>query len=629
MKGLLAVARRELRDRAFVLAGAAAAGLLALAAPLAPGFGRMQPQDVRGAASGMLLVALVGVLSAVLGATAFPLSASDRRMGFYYARPMQGWILWLGKTGVAFVLLSACGALILSPTWIADVLVGDPSERVWRGAASGWPLLLLFPAGHLGALVVRSRSSWLLADVVTACVFVGVVAHVVLRTASFGMDHVATSTRILTAAIATGITLASLASVALGRLEIHRARSHASVTFWTCALAGLAAMTGHWRWAANPAPDDFERIQFLAAAPDGPWVAATGTCRGSLCGFLVNVETGATASLDPFPTSLIEYDEAGTVAAWFAPDGGVQRLTTADLSTAQPTVEHTAFALPGHAAGFRLSPSAARAAVWSGEGLAVTNLADGTRLDLPDLELGGLTNVRFEGEDELWLMVARTEGQHRLTQSTHVIDLQTRRVTRETVWSGLQARRSCPTATQRDGDRVVLEPTGTRITLRDGWTGAIEATLVELPPEVRCTVGLLDDDTIVVATSLDANSRVLLFSERGEPLRDLEVTRAGAGPLSLGAEVRPGEFYASVEPAPWSPTDSSLFRIDAASGQVQEVAADLRPAATLRNDLWARKWLPAEVGAPASRLFLGLDQSTLYRLDEETGTAVRIAGGSG
>jgi len=176
MRGFVAVFEREIVERWVLALAALALGLVPLAAPLLPGMPASPPALVRsGVALGLALIVSL-VLAVLLGGSVIARDLGERRLGFYFARPLSGAAIWAGKLTAAAALAAGAGVLVLLPVSLLGE-VPDPSgywgsfnsggsalgrlglSMVWLGV-----LLLAVLVSHAAGVILRSRSPWLLLD---------------------------------------------------------------------------------------------------------------------------------------------------------------------------------------------------------------------------------------------------------------------------------------------------------------------------------------------------------------------------------------------------------------------------------------------------------------------------------
>jgi len=631
VSALLAVARLEVRDRAFVLVGALAASVLPILVPLIPGLARLPIQDVRESAAGLMTVALTGILAAALGATAFPLSAADRRMGFYFHRPVPAWALWAGKMGVDATLVVVCGLLIMTPAWVVEAAHGNlRPEQVLR-VADLWPLLLLLPTAHLGSVVVRSRSAWLLADVLAALGFLTAWAYVTLRVANWSHREMDLTLSIQAASWVVCLISASALSVIVGRMDARLARQWMSISLWSCMAVGLLVGVGHLRWAASPRPGDVEKFHFLASAPDGPWIAFSGPYRGGWSHFLYNTETGEDVRLGHSTVPLTFFSDSGDTAAWFVYREAGRELAVVDLGDEPPTPRATGLFVEHDDYWLRFAPSGTHMAVSTDHGI---ELLDVRALPADEHEdrvlLPAAYRTVFLDDRRVRLLSTRAADEDLVDLVLRDFDTETGNRLAEHSISGLASGRSrvaCSTSSATSRDVFVLNARNEgRVTLRDGRTGEERVQLVDLDPGAHCWTGLLSDDRIVVAAASDAMTRIHVFDPLGSPRATIDLPEADEHGLQLGAEVSPGRFVVGMTPVTNAEDEPLVYLVDAESGDAHVVAEGLRPVSTLRNDRWFWKRTPAARGSPASHLFVNYDRTELVSLDVSTGDRQVVLG---
>ncbi|HEV2063603.1 MAG TPA: hypothetical protein VGS00_03535, partial [Thermoanaerobaculia bacterium] len=89
MRGFLAVARREIEEKRFVFAAAAAASLIPFAIPLVRGLHGTAATEARDWTTAILAGTFLLGLGVVLGGSVISRDLVDRRIGFYFSRPLS------------------------------------------------------------------------------------------------------------------------------------------------------------------------------------------------------------------------------------------------------------------------------------------------------------------------------------------------------------------------------------------------------------------------------------------------------------------------------------------------------------------------------------------------------------
>jgi hypothetical protein len=298
MKGFLAVFERELAERRLLAAMALGFGVVAVVLPLLPGFQK----------SGSTVAELRGGLAFALAS-----DLVERRLGFYFARPLSGWALWSGKIVAAVVLTFGTGLLALLP---ALLLGGDISlAGYWSLDTMGQPegffnvavgLLFLLFAANAVSVMVRSRSPWIAADmgalilvwaVLWSAWYRLILAGVDLSRKQLGVDSMAWAENVWVWGPLAALAAAGAAQVLLGRTDLRRAHRALSATLWSLLLAlGIASQVFTW-WMVSAGPEDLAGVTQAVTAPTGSssWIAITGPAMnrsGYNPGFLYDVDSG-------------------------------------------------------------------------------------------------------------------------------------------------------------------------------------------------------------------------------------------------------------------------------------------------------------------------------------------------
>jgi hypothetical protein len=394
MRGFVAVLEREVFDRRLLALVAFILGLVPLALPLMPGLlpGGFSAEDLRsGLAIGLTLL-LTALLALFLGGSIIAGDLAERRLGFYFARPLSGGAIWAGKIAAALVLVLGCGILVLAPA----ALLGIDSNPFgiqamglgWASSAALWSvgLLGLILAAHAASVIVRSRSAWLLLDLVALGTVAGLYWSSSRRLTLAGVGALApwrgglvTDPRQDIAAgcflvILLALALAGALQVVRGRTDLRRGHRVLSLSLWGPLIAAAVVLAGLSSWWIGGGPGDLRNVDEVLGAPQGTWVALVGSSSrisGYEQGFLYDLRSGrsvraalGTASLELGPQ--VRFSADGRRAVWLAYDGvpfnsplAVFRL---DLDRAGAGPVRTLISYPGIPRSLALSPDGRRLA---------------------------------------------------------------------------------------------------------------------------------------------------------------------------------------------------------------------------------------------------------------------------
>jgi hypothetical protein len=603
MRGFVAVFEREIVERRLLPLAALVLGLVPLAAPLLPGLPYSPPAVIRsGVALGLALIVSF-VLALFLGGSVIARDLGERRLGFYFARPISGGAIWAGKLAAAAVLATGAGALVLLPA----LLIGDVPDPsgYWGSAMTGGPLLgtpglavawlgfivLVIVGAHAAGVILRSRSPWLLLDLAALSVTVAIVwtCLEILTRAGAGLMSwmgVSVSFALLqyveaTVAAVTVVTLAvaGAAQVGRGRTDLRRGHRVLSIVLWSALLPASLVLAGYAWWFESPSPQDLVSIEGVVPAPAGSWVALDGLAAhrgGYLPGFLVDVGSGRFVRADFGISSsirgqspLARFSADGTRAVWLELSGDSNRndleLMTLDLRHPGASPRPVQISLKRSLVSFGLSPDARYAAVVQDGRLIVAAVASGRLLasaslgnefhQQESLAFSG-SSVRFYGLDSFWTPQMTLE--HQITLSIADLDISTGKLTKTEVRE--TATGNATWTPSPSGDRGLLR-SGKSLELRDGANGKLVAGLGS---EASRASFLPDGRIAVLARRGDGTELRVLDASGGAELHRFQFP--GVHTVLLADQPSPNHMRAVTRgpggTAPWQ-----LWNLDLATGE--------------------------------------------------------------
>lgn len=332
MKALVAIAAAEVRQRWTVLAAALLAGMVALAVPLFSALGKRDVREARELAALVFAAAFALGVAAVVGAGMITRELIERRHGFLFSRPLPAYAIWGGKMLACWLLALGSGAAALLPAAVASRgvhLLGSVSpwgDTAATLAITAAVLLALTGFAHAVALMVRSRTSWLLAlDAVLAIAVAGAVALAV-RSLYLAYAQVAMLRVGVVLAVATLVAplAAGLVQVSVGRTDIRRGHAALSATLWGILGAAALSATGYAAWLRAADVGDLRNLTGIVCAPKGNWAFVTGEGRERgdyQPSFLLDVGTGRTLEVGAAGGWWREetFSADGTRAVWLSP----------------------------------------------------------------------------------------------------------------------------------------------------------------------------------------------------------------------------------------------------------------------------------------------------------------------
>lgn len=262
MKGTLAVAAREIAERKLVFLGAFFAGLLPLGLPLLPAL-RGNAHEARSVAMFLLTTNIAVALPLVFGATVLVSDIAQKRLAFYFSRPLPAVSIWAGKLLGALLISIGCATLAAAPVLFVE---GESAFSLATGGLDPQGLLvlafpgvlLLFLLAHVVGSMARLRSAWIILDFVLAVVFAVAITVSIRSLFLAGFWDLYQMKRSpgrfawwLTAALIATLLVASYVQVADGRTDARRSHGALSATLWGLTAAFAAILGGLASWVAS------------------------------------------------------------------------------------------------------------------------------------------------------------------------------------------------------------------------------------------------------------------------------------------------------------------------------------------------------------------------------------------
>jgi hypothetical protein len=589
MKCLFVVMRRELAANRNILLASAAIGLLPLVIPLFPGLDRWPYPLVRTMAARACAVVLAFILSIALGWSVIGRDLAERRLGFYFARPIPSWAIWAGKFLAVSLVVTAAACLALLP---ATILGGDPigdtvRSTLWwppakLGAASGLFViaaicLFLMILSHMLGVVLRTRSLWTAVHfpLLFGALLYGTVSARRL-TADFAPDALAYGLTGLAVVLLLAPWVASGAQVAIGRTEQVRGHHVLAMVLWPILFAGLLGFDLFSRWVVNVTGADLEKVEFVGETNDGTWIPVLGKARnrGAYYPFLLfDTATGQSlkTTADRYSTmqEMPVISRNGNRAAWISGTfgDGPKTLFTADLDASRVKSVRVSIPITGFTE-LALSPDGTRIALLQPNLVTIYELPSGrfvggTSLRCPDQIAG---EVRFTAQDRVRIHVLSA----RKAQPNRTFDLKTMefdaaaRALKPITTIGAVTRSWLP-ADPASGKLVVWKrgpQGGGYLALCDILSGPGEkALLPEGTKGIESVDFIADGSIVVMRKQIPEKPQLLLFTPEGELVRAIDLPGISA---RLGGEYAPGQMMVAIS----GKSQFTLNRIDLASGKL-------------------------------------------------------------
>lgn len=641
MKSFLAVARREILEKRFVLTAAAVAAIVPLLVPVVRGLSGQAARDTRELVALSLALGISGAVAVALGASIFAGELASKRMGFFFSRPVSAAGLWAGKIAAAVTLVAASFLMILVPAFLVNrgsVPALDSRVELPIVVLS---LVLLFLTANVFATIVRSRSALALWDMAALIVVGFALTGSSLRLLRSGFRNPA-----LVVTIGGGILFAALffgayRAVARGRTDIRAAHRALSAAFWAILGSATIVFVAWAAWVLAAPPSSVREIEAVRTLGSDGWVAFSGTARGASALFLYDTRSSryeripAEFHYDTQTSEFVQVSESqpvvtpdGRLAAWLDTKtaGGPWSLKTLRLDRldAKPQDVNLAYT---RACPIVLSADGSRVAALELGLLTVSEIPSGRSLASVRVlgpTPGDSATVSFVTRDLVRILRIhwdyassrpRPSDGPGLSLEVLELDIAGRKLV-STGRADFDNRGQVPVLKSPAGDRLLIrENRGARITLRDSRSLALQVTLREGTPLVWTALTFLAEGRIVLGLSDKASSWLEVFSREGVPERRIPI--AARTLVRIGAEPAAGRLLVSVQALvrhePGTPFPRSVLEeVDLREGTVRRLAEGLEPI-----PVW---WSPDPVvpGSEASKLVLE-NYKRLVRLDPATG----------
>ena len=275
----MAILRREINTRRDLLWLALAVAVIVLLLPFLPGLEGQTRADVWETASTLLCLCVGCLLAIGLGATTFGTDLAEGRLGFFFARPISGASVWLGRITGSLTLVFVSELIILAP-----VALIRPSSLQLLTRYGWWglvplvlaPVLLLLLA-HAVGVMVRARTVWLALDVI-GFVTAALVMFLVLRPlVQWGTRGAVWSVAL--AFVGAGIVALAFggaAGVIFGRTDLRRTHGALSLGLWISLGVTVACAASYGHWVNDIGPRDLGDVWVEGNDSTGTWTVVSG-----------------------------------------------------------------------------------------------------------------------------------------------------------------------------------------------------------------------------------------------------------------------------------------------------------------------------------------------------------------
>jgi hypothetical protein len=614
---VLTLALRDIREKQSVFVAALIIGVLLLGLPWLPGLHASNPTELRTITAFTAGVGLALGMAILHGATMIASDLSERRFGFYLARPVTTGTLFAGKLLGGGVLVLGTALLVILPVALASggVRLSELNGLLGGVGTISLVLLLLLLAAHVVSISLRARSPWLLAEFGGLLLGAWLVWQSALRLLA-GLRWDLLGAHLVGILLATLLVLgtATWILVAHGRTDLRRGhRLQALVLSAGLVAVGLGALA-HATWAVSYRFEDLLFAEIGGVSPDNTWAFVRGRLRDRNVkgAFLLELATGRRFRLAPQPAGYDSdfyfgtFSADGRRAVWAEAEldafGKSHRvLKWVDLAAKELAVRTSG--LPegirvDYYGGPKLSPDGRRVTVYEEKRLQILDLETG--MPVASIPAQDLMGTGFRDPEHLGLIFQRDNK-----TSVGTLDLSSGRTTefeplaafRYALWPILWSPMTGRMLLRRSGKE--LTPEERALHLVDERTGQVLAILPTDARGISSTQPTFDVDGSLWLGRQAATGPVLEHFDPSGKLR-LSVDLAPASDLPrphlrvrfLGRTAS-GSLQVLLET--YDPRHSLLLRVDPATGKWTELAREVF--------LPISSWFSGDAPRPAPRLF--------------------------
>ena len=407
MNTAVLIASRELRDRMRLFLIAAAMAIVPFGAALAV---RENRQVAIATVACFLASAYTGALAVALGVSSVGRDLTEKRLSFFFSKPVSAAAIWTGKALAALVTLAAAFAIIVLPAFLLANKGWSYNWTVGGRALAIFTLIIgtvLFFASHAASTIFRSRSALVAVDfVLLAAMLTAILAMTRPILLGGGLGLVWNMLIAIGVALLVLLIVAPVWQLARGRIDPRRSHAAFSLVLWSGAAVVLTGASAYALWVVSAPLSSLTHIYNVEQSPAGRWLTVSGQTAGRgeyQASFIVDTVTGARQRVAVSPWGNMHVSRDGKTAVWMesdelVPRNGRLRLYTRRLEpSAKPVATQLVMGLPWSA---QLTDDGSRLAVNRHDKIEVYDVSTGRLLGATiGIHPGSLQKMFFAGPD--------------------------------------------------------------------------------------------------------------------------------------------------------------------------------------------------------------------------------------
>jgi hypothetical protein len=574
MNTAVIIASRELRDRTRLFLIAAAMAVVPFGAALTV---RENRQVAIAMVACFLASAYTGALAVALGVSSVGRDLTEKRLSFFFAKPVSAASIWTGKAMAALLTLAGAFAIVVLPAflfvndgWMYNWPVGGRALTIYTAVIG----TVLFFTSHAASTMFRSRSALIAVDfVLLAAMLTAILAMTRPILLGGGLDLVLKMLVVISASLLVILAVAPIWQLARGRIDPRRNHAAFSTVLWSSAAVVVTVAAGYALWVISAPLSSLTHLYNVDQSPSGQWLSLSGQTanRGEYqATFLVDAASGERQRVPVAPWSTVHVSRDGKTAVWMESDELIPRIGTFRVYTrrlepgAKPVATPLVMKAPRTA---QLSDDGSRLAVTTPDKIEVYEVGTG-RLLGATTGIGSTTrqSIFFAGPDVVRLLEISFGAAS--TMRIREFDVRRRKLT---TTPERPAPRSVMVQVNRDGSRLFLRQDAVVL---DTKTGNVLATLPVKSARPFFSAMLNDGSTVVTK-----DSKLYHFDPNGALLAEIPIPVQHAGVVGLVGRSKVLLTSGSTNAEDWR-----MLVVDLSTRKVEVVVPGLRSALAWWSD---------------------------------------------
>jgi hypothetical protein len=521
MSNALWIAAQDLREQSRLFLVAVVLACMPFLATLLPST-RGRAQDVILIVGSVVSLAMGLGLALGLGMSTFGRPLTERRMSFWFAKPVSSAALWVGKLLAGLLTSIVCFAIIFVPS---ALFAGSKALVLRYGEAWKAPTLLitgilgLYLVGHAISTMVRSRSVLLAFDLIGVLATFAVLA-LVIRPLLF--SRIFDNALVIVAALfLVVLAVAPYWQLENGRADVRRSHAALSRAIWTGFGIVLLVAGAAVAWLVSADPRKFDQVLSIQQSPAGNAAFISGSApyrRGLDATHVLSADgTSTRVPLPPFWWG-ITFSRDGRYAAWIEPGLFQWSRGTLVVRDLEAKTNHPMRGEYSLVSNLVFSDKGERLAIRDGATLSILDRESERVLAAMKTTGAARYSFWFVTPDVLRYVHALGGGRGPIPMLIGELDVRMKKVTQTGMTSALPRYQAL--SVSGDGSRMFLRAEGR---ILDGRTGAEIAKIGKDGETHAWSSSMLSDGRVIASHPSAKITTLTVYSRDGERLREIQL----------------------------------------------------------------------------------------------------------